>query len=63
MKRPRVNVKLRRVQLERLRATSHTLLLCFLRALNLGASARKNYATLKIHLKQDFLGKSDANAS
>ena len=58
MKRPRVNVKLSRVQLERLRATSHTLLLCFLRA-----SARKNYAPLKIHLKQDFLGKSDANAS
>ena len=54
MKRPRVNVKLSRVQLERLRATSHTLLLCFLRALNLRASARKNYATLKIHLSKIF---------
>ena len=54
MKRPRVNVKLSRVQLQRLRATSHTLPLCYLRVLNLRASARKNYGTLEIHLKTRF---------
>ena len=54
MKRPCLNVKLIRVQLERLRVTSHTLPLCYSRALNLRASARKNYATLEIHLKARF---------
>ena len=47
MKRPRVDVKLSS-------ATSHTLPSCYLRALNLRASARKNYATLEIHLKARF---------
>ena len=50
MKRLRVDVKLGRV----VRATSHTLPLYYLRALNLRASARENYATLEIHLKARF---------
>ena len=54
MKWPRVSVRFSRVQLKRLRATSHTLPSCYLRALNLRASARKNYATLEIHLKARF---------
>ena len=46
--------KLNLAQLLRLLAAFHTFPLCYLRAENLRAYARKNYATVEIHREEDL---------